>query len=281
MAPAFVKSGGRRIIRIAVIFVVCYLAAGAYMYVFQRNFVFVPSGTLAHPLDRGLDDVKVVELVASDGITLTAWSADARDANPTVLYFHGNGGNISSRSKRFGMILNSGFGLFALSYRGYAGSGGSPSEEALISDGLAAFDQLKTQARKIVVYGESLGTAVAVAVAAERDAAALVLEAPFSAAVDLARDRYGWLPVEILMKDPFRSRDRIGGVREPLLIVHGDQDRIIPIAQGRDLLSYANEPKEMTVIAGARHSDLWIKGLWPVVTEFLQDQLKTRSDVVR
>ena len=275
MVPAYVTSVGRRIVRIAMIIAVLYLAAGTYLYVFQRNFVFVPSGTLAQPSERGLDDVKVIELVADDGIELTAWSADALDGKPTILYFHGNGGNISSRSKRFGMILNSGFGLFALSYRGYAGSGGSPSEAALVADGLLAFDQLKAQEIPIVVYGESLGTAVAVAVAAERDAAALVLEAPFSAAVDLARDRYGWLPVEILMKDPFRSRDRIGGVKEPVLIVHGEEDRIVPIAQGRDLFSRANEPKEMIVMDGAHHGDLWIKGLWPVVTDFLQDQMKT------
>lgn len=275
MVPAYVTSVGRRIVRIAMIIAVCYLVAGTYLYVFQRSFVFVPSGTLAQPSERGLDDVNVIGLVANDGIELTAWSADAEDGKPTILYFHGNGGNISSRSKRFGMIINSGFGLFALSYRGYAGSGGSPSEAALVADGLLAFDQLKGGESPIVVYGESLGTAVAVAVAAERDAAALVLEAPFSAAVDLARDRYGWLPVEILMKDPFRSRDRIGGVREPLLIVHGEEDQIVPIAQGRDLFSRANEPKEMIVMDGARHSDLWIKGLWPVVTDFLQDYMAT------
>ena len=121
------------------------------MYVFQRSFIFLPSGLLAHPSERGLDDVRVVGLVTEDGVNLSAWRVEARRENPTFIYFHGNGGNISSRSKRFGKIVNAGFGLFALSYRGYAGSDGTPSEQALIEDGLMAFDRLKTETNRIVV----------------------------------------------------------------------------------------------------------------------------------
>lgn len=275
MFAALFETGGRRIIRVLIIAVACYLAAGTYMYVFQRSFLFLPSGSLARPSERGLDSVQLVEVIAKDGVSLSAWQAKAKGEKPTILYFHGNGGNLSSRSKRFDKIVEAGFGLFALSYRGYAGSGGTPSEQALIADGLIVFDKLSTQTSQIVIYGESLGAAIAVAVAAEREAAAVILESPFSAAVDIARDRYGWLPVEFLMKDPFRSRDRIGKVRSPLLIVHGDADEIIPIIQGRDLFLHAQEPKKMTVFAGARHGDLWDRGMWPAVTEFLDDHLKT------
>ena len=178
---------------------------------------------------------------------------------------------LSGRAERFRRIVAAGYGLLAPSYRGYPGSGGTPSEAALISDGVAVFDWLNSRADRIVVFGESLGSGVAVAVAVERDGLALILEAPFSAAVDLAKDRYAWLPVDLLMKDPFRSRDRIGGLREPLLIVHGSADRTVPLEQGKDLFAYAPEPKRLVEIAGAGHGNLWDRGLWPAVEGFLRD----------
>jgi len=253
-----------------IVIAVVYFAAATYLYVFQRSFVFKPSGALAAPAEKGLSGVEVVELDAADGIGLSAWYAQAsQSGKPTFLYLHGNAGNMSSRANRFAMILEGGYGLLALSYRGYPGSGGAPSEEAFISDGVLAFDWLNERAENIVVYGESIGTGVAVPVAAERDPFAVVLEAPLSAAVDLAGDQYPWLPVSLLMSDQFRSRDRVGRITEPLLIVHGTDDVIVPIEQGRDLFAHANEPKTFKAIDGAGHGDLWKKGLWPVVDMFL------------
>ena len=252
-----------------VIVAIVYLAAAGYLYLFQRSFVFKPGGTLASPADKGLSGVEEVDLEAVDGIMLRAWYARAADGKPTFLYLHGNAGNISGRSDRFGKILSGGYGLLALSYRGYPGSGGAPSEAAFISDGVSAYDWLNERADRIVVYGESIGTGVAVPVAAERDPFAVVLEAPLSAAVDMARDQYPWLPVSLLMKDQFRSRDRVGRISEPLLIVHGTNDNVVPISQGRDLFAHAGGEKELQVIEGAGHGDLWDKGLWPTVDAFV------------
>ena len=125
-----------------------------------------------------------------------------------------------------------------------------------------------------MLHGESLGTGVAVAVAANRDAAALILEAPYTGAADIAAETYPWLPVYWLMKDPLLSRERIGDVDEPLLVVHGTQDRTIPFSQGQALFDMANEPKEMRIVEGAGHSDLWVEGLWPTTLDFL-----TRNEV--
>ncbi len=254
---------------ILVVGAIAYLAAAGYLYAAQRSFVFRPDGHLVLPEEKGLSGVEIIRLDATDGVSLTAWYAKADEGKPAFLYFMGNSGNISSRSERFARILDAGFGLLVPAYRGYPGSSGSPSEAGFVSDGLLAFDWLKQKSDRIVVYGESLGSGVATAVAAERDGIALVLEAPYSAALDLAADQYPWLPVSLLMKDQFLSRDRIGLVSEPLLIVHGTNDATIPIAQAWDLLSHANEPKRMHVIEGAGHGGLWNEGLWEAVQAFV------------
>lgn len=248
-----------------------YAAAASYLFVFQRSYLFVPSGALASPAEKGLADVEVVALTAADGTRLAAWYGAPAAGRPSVLYFHGNAGNVSGRAERFRQIRASGFGLLALSYRGYGGSDGAPSERALVADGLAAFDWLAGRGGPIVIHGESLGTAVAVQTAAARPAAALVLEAPFTAAVDLAARRYPWVPVAYLMRDPFLSRHHIGRVEEPLLVVHGTDDPVVPVAQGRALFEAANEPKRLVVVDGAGHSDLWERGLWPALLDFLTE----------
>lgn len=248
-----------------------YLAPVSYLYVFQRSLVFKPGGELTAPADNGLAGVDVRSFAMADGVRLTGWFAPADAGKPSVLYFHGNAGNLSGRSGRFRTILASGFGLLAVSYRGYAGSQGRPRERHMIADGLALFDWLAGQNNQIVVHGESLGTGVAVAVAARRDARALVLEAPYTAAVDIAARQYPWVPVGLLMRDQFRSRDHIGDVREPVLIVHGTQDRVIPVTHGKKLHALANAPKRLAIIDGAGHADLWLHGLWDQVLRLLAD----------
>jgi fermentation-respiration switch protein FrsA (DUF1100 family) len=250
--------------------VALYLGAVAYLFVFQRDYIFKPSGTLATPAEKALTKVEVVTIRTRDGTELAGWYAEASQGRPTLLYFHGNAGNISGRAARFKQVLDSGFGLLAVSYRGYAGSGGSPSEAALFSDGLEIFDWLAARATSIVVYGESLGTSVATYVAEERPARALVLEAPFTAALDIAAETYPWVPVGLLMRDPFLTRDMIVKIDEPLLIVQGTNDDVVPVEQGKRLFALAHEPKKLAIIDGGTHSDLWDHGLWPIVLGFLR-----------
>jgi fermentation-respiration switch protein FrsA (DUF1100 family) len=250
--------------------VVLYLGAVAYLFVFQRDYVFDPGGTLASPAEKSLPQVEVVTIRTNDGTELTGWFVEASSGRPTILYFHGNSGNISGRAKRFKQILDSGFGLLAVSYRGYPGSGGDPSEAALFSDALEIFDWLAARTTNIVIFGESLGTSVATHVAEERPARALVLEAPFTAALDIAAKTYPWVPVSLLMRDPFLTRDMIVKIDEPLLIVQGTNDDVVPVEQGKRLFALAHEPKKLAIIDGGTHSDLWDHGLWPIVLGFLR-----------
>jgi fermentation-respiration switch protein FrsA (DUF1100 family) len=249
-----------------------YVAACGYLFIFQRDYVFEPGGTLATPAEKGLARVEVVALQAKDGTQLTGWYAPASPGRSTLLYFHGNSGNVSGRAKRFAQVLGSGFGLLAMSYRGYPGSGGAPSEAGFFSDGLEVFDWLAARTPDLVVYGESLGTAVATYVASERPAKALVLEAPFTAALDIAAATYPWVPTSLLMRDPFLSRENILRVDEPLLIIHGTDDQVVPVEMGRKLFALAREPKKLAIIDGAAHSDLWDLGLWPIVLGFLRTE---------
>lgn len=265
---------GLRLFRNLVIVVaVAYAVAAGYMYLNQRSFLFLPTGALASPEEKGLSGVAVETVDMADGTTVTVWRAPpSLPGAPTVLYLHGNSSNVSARYKRFEQILASGFGLYAPSYRGYAGSAGSPSERALISDALEHFDRASAAGAPVLLHGESLGTGVATAVAAERpDAALLVLEAPYTALVDMASERYPWLPVSLLMKDPMPTRERIETVEMPVLILHGTADRIIPVAHGKRLYEFAPEPKELVVLEGVDHGDLWKNGLWQKVLATWQD----------
>lgn len=268
--PAGVWTKFRRgLLKLLVAAAIAYSMAAGYMYLNQRGFVFVPSGELVTPEDKGLENVSVELVEMADGTKTTVWTAEsAREGLPTVIYFHGNSSNLSGRWQRFKMILDSGYGLYAPTYRGYAGSEGSPSEAAIISDALEHFDRAAAGGTPVIVHGESLGTGVATAVAAERpDAGLLVLEAPYTALVDMAFESYPWLPVGLLMKDPMKTRDRIGKVETPVLIIHGTEDAIIPVEHGERLFEFASDPKELLIVDGAGHGDLWKRGLWDTVRE--------------
>lgn len=167
-------------------------------------------------------------------------------------------------------ILNSGYGLLAPSYRGFPGSEGEPSELALITDGVQMFDRLTGEGATVVLHGQSLGTGIAAAVAEQRpEARMLVLEAPFTATVDVAAERYPWLPVSALMKDQFATRDLIEHVTVPILIFHGTDDTVIPVHHGQALAEMSGDTTQLYVILGGTHNDLWSHGLWDQVQKAL------------
>jgi len=271
-------SPGARVWRVArgtaIALTVAYLCVAGYMYTMQRDMVFRPGGTLRDPGQVGLTNVQADQVTLKDGTRLLVWSAPpAREGLPTVLYFHGQGGNLSGRASRFQQIVEQGYGLMAASYRGYPGSEGAPSEQAFIQDGLELFDTLQSAGQTVILHGESLGTGVAAAVAARRPSAELVvLEAPYTGVADIAAAQYPWLPVHFLIKDPFLTRDRISGIAVPVLIVHGTEDRVIPVDHGQALYGKANSPKRIEIIEGAGHNDLWRRGLWELAQNFWSEK---------
>jgi len=225
------------------------------MYVFQRSLMYFPDTKRTPPALAGLPQAEEVALVSSDGEKLIAWHVPPRAGKKLVIYFQGNAGGLDLRAERFGRLTADGTGVLALCYRGYGGSTGSPSEAGLIRDALAAYDYAvaRQPAARIVLWGESLGTGVAVALAAERDVGGVILDAPFSSIAAVGAAAYPFAPVRWLIKDPFHSDRRIARVHAPLLIRHGEGDAVVPIRFGQRLFALANEPKRFERFAGEGH----------------------------
>jgi fermentation-respiration switch protein FrsA (DUF1100 family) len=263
---------------ILIIAVLAYGGLLALMYLFQRALMYFPDAAHTSPAQAGLPQAAEVVLTSSDGERLIAWSVAPRDGEPVLLYFHGNGGALNLRAHRFSRVVAGGFGLLALSYRGYGGSSGKPSEDGLLRDARAAYDfaRVRYPARRLVLWGESLGTAVAIALAAEREVGAVILDAPFTSAADIGAAAFPFAPVRWLIKDSYRSHLRIAQVHAPLLVLHGERDSVVPIAFGERLFALANEPKRMARFPDGNHVDLDDHGAAEVVNAFLAGLSKPR-----
>ena len=246
-----------------------YAAFAALMYVVQRSLMYFPETARTAPAAAGLPQAQEVVLDTADGEKVIAWHVPPRGDAPTVLYFHGNGGSLRLRVDRFQRIAAAGVGLIALSYRGYGGSTGKPTEDGLINDARAAYAFAADRYRRIALWGESLGTGVAVALAAEKPVARMVLDAPYTSALDIAQANHWYLPVRLLMKDQFRTDQRIARVKAPVLIMHGEVDQIIPIAYGERLFAMIPGPKQFVRFPGGYHVDLDRHGGVEVALRFL------------
>ena len=256
---------------VLIIGVLGYGALLALMYLFQRSLLYFPDTTRHAPATAGLPQAEEVTLVSTDGERLIAWHVPPHGPKPVVLYFQGNAGASNLRAERFTWLTADGTGLLALSYRGYGGSTGKPTEDGLIRDALAAYDfaAARYPAKRIVLWGESLGTAVALALATERAVGGVMLDAPFTSAADVGASAYPFAPIRWFMKDPFRSDLRIAKISAPLLVLHGERDRVVPIRFGEKLFALAREPKRMVRFPDGEHADLDDHGAAKVVKEFL------------
>jgi len=254
--------------------VLAYGGLLALMYVFQRALMYFPDPAHTPPAAAGLPDAKEVTLTSADGEKLIAWHVAPKAAKPVVIYFHGNAGALDLRAGRFKWLTADGTGLVALSYRGYGGSTGKPSEAGLICDAAAAYDfaAARYPAKRIVLWGESLGTGVAIALAAEREVGGLILDAPFTSIADVGAAAYPFMPVRWFIKDTFHSDERIARVRAPLLVLHGERDNIIPVKFGELLFALASEPKRMVRFPLGGHVDLDDHGAAAAVMGFLAER---------
>jgi fermentation-respiration switch protein FrsA (DUF1100 family) len=263
------------LIGIAVVLAVLYVGMAAILYFSQRSMMYFPETVHTTPAQAGLPEAEEVTLTAADGERLVAWYVAPREDRPIVLYFHGNGGALHYRVERFRKLVRDGIGLLGLEYRGYAGSSGSPSEAGLYADGEAAyaFAAARYPAKQIVVWGESLGTAIAVALAAEKPVARVILEAPFTSTAEVASLRYWYLPVRLLMKDQYRSDERIEKITAPVLILHGVHDHVVPYAMGERMFEQTKAPKHIVKFLDGDHEDLDARGALHAVARFLAGDL--------
>src|SRR5262249_51515876 len=208
-----------------------------FLHLPKRQFVFHPHSAHPPPAAAGLPEAEEAVVDTDDGARVIIWQVPPRREKPVVIYFHGNAEIVAWRAERHRRLTADGVGLVALSYRGYMGSTGSPSEDGLLRDAEAAyrFATLRYPSSPIVLWGHSLGTGVAVALAGRHPVSKVILEAPFSSTVDVATAMFPFVPVRWLMYDQFRSDERIVAVRAPLLVMHGARDWVIPIRLGERL----------------------------------------------
>jgi len=254
-------------------------------WVLHRYFLYLPDRKRYTPREVGLPEVKEITFEGRGGVKLIAWYLPARGRKPTLLYFTGNSGSAANRARKIEAIAASGYGVFMLNYRRYGGSGGWPTEANNIADAVAAHEYLQEELgvapRAIVAYGESLGTGVATRLALHRPVRALVLEAPFTSVVDVGRQVWWFLPLRLVMTDQYRTIDRIGSVKVPLLIVHGARDSLIPVHHAREVYAAASEPKTLAILRRGDHNDLFDHGAWQKVTAFLDVREPVRPAIVR
>ena len=247
----------------------------ALLYFAQRALMYFPDTARTSPAAAGFAQAAEEVLVTADGEKVIVWHVPPRDGKPVVIYFHGNGGALWYRADRFRALVADGTGLLALSYRGYGGSSGRPSEAGLIADADAAyaFAAARYSPERMALWGESLGSGVAIALAAERPVAKIILEAPFTSAVDIAASIYPYMPVRYLMKDQFRSDERIAQVKAPVLVLHGARDRIVPIAFGERLFAMVQSPKRLVRFADGGHEGLDQHGALAAVKNFIAGKI--------
>lgn len=257
-----------------------YIGLAVALYAAQRAILFprtvaAPDPTLAEALG-----MRSVTIPGGDGLALRHWYRPSVPGKATVVAFHGNAGTIAERADKLRPLMAAGFGLLLVEYRGYGGNPGRPDEASLLADARAAIAwvaQHGVPPSRTALYGESLGTAVAVAMAAERPVGAVVLDAPFTSVAELAQAHYWFVPAKWLVRDPFDSAARIGSVRAPKLFLHGERDTVVPPRFGQRLYASAPEPKQRWIAPDGRHVNLFDHGADRVVVDFLEAWLPAQD----
>lgn len=239
---------------------IAYGAVAAAIALFQRKLMYHPNKHINPPEAYGLKDVEDIMLRSGDGTPIQVWKHKAKDGFPTIIYFHGNAGNIADRAAKFSSFIDYGYGLLALSYRGFGKSEGAPEERGIYNDARAVVDYARTRLHippgKLIYFGESLGSGVAVQMASESTPALLMLEAAYTSVETRSAEMFPYvLFARKLVRDKYDSLAKIRAVRAPLVMIHGAQDSTIPLAHGRRLFAAAHEPKSMVVYPEVNHTD--------------------------
>lgn len=258
-----------------------YGGLSLWLFVFQSNLVFYPETgreISATPDQIGLP-YEDIHLKTSDGISLHGWHIPAPQPRGTVLFLHGNAGNISHRLDSVQMFQRLGYSTLIFDYRGYGNSGGKPTEEGTYMDAEAAWRHLTEQRHipscRIVLFGESLGGAVGAWLAARQKPAALVIASGFTSVPDLGQQFYPYLPVRWLARIRYDTREYLRSVTAPVLIAHSPEDDIIPFEHGQALFAVANPPKQFLELAGG-HNDgfIFMREAWVrVLGDFLGEHM--------
>ena len=251
---------------------ITYLIVLSYIYLFQRNLLYHPSVD-GYQGDEINFDYKEVFIQNKKGIKLKAWLHKKDLINKkTILFFHGNAGNLSNRNYKLNELSKFDVNFLIVAYRGFSGNPGKPSEQGLYEDAISALNWLKIKGVKeknLILYGESLGTAIAIETAQNKVLAGIILESPFTSMVELAQKYYPILPVKYLLKDKYETIKKLSNISSPLLILHGRLDSIVPFTMGQKLFEYANKPKFKYFVDNDDHMMRYDQNLLNEIKKFI------------
>jgi len=254
MASSLGRLGGCASVALLAYGLLCLL-----VFRLQRSFIYFPSRWDEQAASRANPGYEEVRFPTADGETLHGWLLRREDAPWTVVIFHGNAGNLEGHEAVMVPLRTLDLQVLLFDYRGYGLSTGRPTQEGLLRDGEAVVSyverDLGVPSDRMVYFGNSLGTGVAVLLAARRPPGRLILESAYDSLAAVARPHYPFLPVGLLLRDRFDAGAVIGGIRSPILFLHPAEDEIIPVARGRALFGKASGPKRFVTIPGARHND--------------------------
>jgi fermentation-respiration switch protein FrsA (DUF1100 family) len=253
---------------------ITYLIVLAYIYLFQRNLLYHPSvnGYQGDEINFNYEEVFIKN---NEGIKLKAWLHKKDLINKkTILFFHGNAGNLTNRNYKLNELSKFDVNFLIVAYRGFSGNQGKPSEQGLYEDARSALDFLKIKGVKeknLILYGESLGTAVAIETAKNKDLAGIILESPFTSMVELAQKYYPFLPVKFLLKDKYETIKKLPNINSPLLVLHGKLDSIVPFSMGKKVFEKAKEPKFKYFVDNDDHMVRYDQELLNEIKKFIID----------
>ncbi len=226
-----------------------YILLLVLVFFFQRNLLYHPSvnNYLKEQISREPTEIEKVNITTSDKVDLVGWFYNKNlSKSKTILFFHGNAGSLENRTYKLNHFKDLNLNFLIIAWRGFSGNKGKPNEKGLYEDGKSAIRWLKTKGineKNIILYGESLGTGVAIEIAQNKNYAGIILESPFTSMIDMGRKYYPFFPVRFLLKDKFESYKKINNISIPLLIMHGKVDKIVPYDMGKKMYTLANEPK--------------------------------------
>ena len=231
---------------VLLIFTVIYFLLVVFTYFFQRNLLYHPQENNYFG-DKLIVDIEKIKIKNKDNIELISWyhNKDSR-VYKTILFLHGNAGSLENRIHKLNHFKNMNVNFLIISWRGFSGNAGKPTEKNLYADARSAVEWLKSRGveeKSIIIYGESLGTGVGVEIAQNKNFAGIILESPFTSMIDAGKAKYPFLPVKLLLKDKYESNKKIKNIKSPILIMHGKIDNIVPFYMGKKMYDLANEPK--------------------------------------
>jgi fermentation-respiration switch protein FrsA (DUF1100 family) len=268
-------------VHIIAVLVIAYVGLGLTLFFMQAAFLYRPLREVAYtPEDIGIE-FENVTLETADGVKLSAWYVPAKDAEMTILFCHGNGGNMMHRLDSISLFNKLGLNCFIFDYRGYGQSEGKTTEEGTYIDAMTAYEWLtqtkKISSQEIIVFGRSLGGSIAAHVAERMKVCALVLESCFTSYVDMGKKFYPYMPVRWFARFKYDTIGNLKKVRSPVMIIHSRNDEMIPFEFGLELYDTAAEPKEFVEITGSHNDGFLVSdeiyiGAWKKWLKFLSEQ---------